>query len=976
MYDRLVGCDIIGLQETLRSGQSAFSQAGYLVYCSGECGGENDGKKGQGGVGLAVRNSITRAARPPEFISDRLLKVTLELRGRAKAVTFVVAYAPTEPQNAINSNKHAFWTSLDRVVEEVPKHEQLFVLMDANARTGRREKGQVGSKDSKILGAYGRDTLNDNGELLLSFANNHDLALVNTFFSIPKGGVSHTFNGRGKKRIDYILTRQRDRKFVRNVTVHPQPSFLPISDHNIVSAPVKLLGHFARNRRLRASAKKPPVDRRRLVTDPQLRQEVATAVGRHLRANPPGDSSVDDVEAAFAAAIMRTAELVIPPQERRIPGRGWSGDARTEAELQAATDAMHTAWQRLRMDTRDAQLRRAVRKACNWLKRVRSAAVVRFFERHVVELEKQLRMGDQHGFFQNIKSVQLEETKKVESQCIRDEEGRLLRDKGRIRERWVRFFRSLLNSKSDMIDADIPKRLPQHPVASALGIEPTEEEIATAMKAMANAKAVGPDGLPAELLKLGLQQDRTILRELHRLTTLIWRQGKVPRQWKDAVITVLHKKGDKTECGNYRGISLVSHAGKVLLKVVARRLSAYCEAKGLLPEEQCGFRPNRSTTDMMFVVRRLQEVGRKAGVSLHMCFVDLQKAYDTVDRTLLWQVLTRIGVPPQIIAAVIRQFHDGMRACVRPDDGVCSDWFEVEQGLRQGCVLSPLLFNIFFAAVLNVVLQRFSEEPAILAELVHLKKPSTSMGPEPAMDYVRRAVWGMLYADDACIVSRSPQGLAKMMEVIVEVCRAFGLTVSAKKTETMCMPPSGTPRTMAEAIEAHLYGCSTRTLRQEHYAKLRTVHHRVLLRIIGAQRKRPDHRMTSYNRTLEITGCESIGTTLRTRRLLWAGTLLRMSGGRLPKRIMFGNLEGAMRRGRGGKEKERTDCVQSDIRAFGITRGWETMAVKAEVWVEAVTEGGRRFMAAWREEEEDAARHRQEKREATSIGKLQSHTEA
>ena len=69
------------------------------------------------------------------------------------------------------------------------------------------------------------------------------------------------------------------------------------------------------------------------------------------------------------------------------------------------------------------------------------------------------------------------------------------------------------------------------------------------------------------------------------------------------------------------------------------------------------------------------------------------------------------------------------------------------------------------------------------------------------MNYVRRAVWGMLYADDACIVSRSPQGLAKMMEVIVEVCRAFALTVSAKKTETMCMPPPRTPRTMVQ-IEA------------------------------------------------------------------------------------------------------------------------------------------------------------------------------
>ena len=361
VYDQL-GCDVIGLQETRRSGHSAFSQAGYLVYCSGECGGKNGGKKGQGGVGLAVRTSITRAAHPPEFISDRLLKVTLELRGRAKAVTLDVAYAPTETQNP--SNKHAFWTSLDRAAEDVPKHEQLFVLMDANARTGRREKGQVGSKDSKILGAYGRDTLNDNGERVLSFANNHDLALLNTFFRTLKGGVSRTFNGRGKTRIDYILTRQRDRRLVRNVTVHPQPPFLHISDHNIVSAPVKLLGHFARNRRLRAPAK-PPVDRRRLVTDPQLLQEVATAVGRHVRANPPGDSSMDDVEAAFTASIMRTAELAIPPQERRRPGRGWSGDARTEVELQAATDAMHTARQRLKMDTKDAQLRRAVRKACN-----------------------------------------------------------------------------------------------------------------------------------------------------------------------------------------------------------------------------------------------------------------------------------------------------------------------------------------------------------------------------------------------------------------------------------------------------------------------------------------------------------------------------------------------------------------------------------------------------------------------------------
>ena len=117
--------------------------------------------------------------------------------------------------------------------------------------------------------------------------------------------------------------------------------------------------------------------------------------------------------------------------------------------------------------------------------------------------------------------------------------------------------------------------------------------------------------------------------------------------------------------------------------------------------------------------------------------------------------------------------------------------------------------------------------------------------------------------------------------------------------------------------------------------------------------------MTSYNCALDISRCKStIETTLRTRRLfLWAGTLIRISGGRLPKRVVFGNLEGAVRRGRGGKKKEWTDCVQSDIRAFGIAGAWKATALKAEVWVDAVAEGGRRFMAAWREEEVDATRH-------------------
>ena len=223
----------------------------------------------------------------------------------------------------------------------------------------------------------------------------------------------------------------------------------------------------------------------------------------------------------------------------------------------------------------------------------------------------------------------------------------------------------------------------------------------------------------------------------------------------------------------------------MLLKIVANRLSDYCEAHGILPEEQCGFRPERSTVDMLFVVRRLQELARRRRIPLYMCFVDLQKAYDSVDRELLWKVLARAGVPEEMIA-VIRQFHDGMQAQVRMDDGELSDWFEVTQGLRQGCVLSPLLFNIFFAAATEVILVRFSEDDTILKDLVYLEEEA-GVGAETPLERARRAVWGMFYADDAGVVSRSQEGLARMMTTIVEVFGEFGLTVSEKKTETLLM---------------------------------------------------------------------------------------------------------------------------------------------------------------------------------------------
>ena len=198
--------------------------------------------------------------------------------------------------------------------------------------------------------------------------------------------------------------------------MHLQPSFLPISDHNIVTAHVKLLGHFARNRPVREAKGPPPIDRRRRTNDPHLRQEVATVIGDYLRAFSPSGSSVDNVETAFTTVILQTAERVTPPRAPRLPGRGWRGDAQAEVEISMVTAARRAAWKQQRADTQDSQLKRAVRRENTRVHMVCNDAYERFLERQIQDMEEDLRQRDQRVLFQRFKPLNIEDTWKVSSQ--------------------------------------------------------------------------------------------------------------------------------------------------------------------------------------------------------------------------------------------------------------------------------------------------------------------------------------------------------------------------------------------------------------------------------------------------------------------------------------------------------------------------------------------------------------------------------
>ena len=170
-----------------------------------------------------------------------------------------------------------------------------------------------------------------------------------------------------------------------------------------------------------------------------------------------------------------------------------------------------------------------------------------------------------------------------------------------------------------------------------------------------------------------------------------------PIALKNATIILVYKqKGDRAESGNSRGISLLSVAGKVLAKIMLTRLLEHV-VDLVLPESQCGFRRGRSTIDIIFVARQQQEQCREQHQDIYMGFVDLTKAFDTVNRDLLWNIRRKFGCPSTSIAN-IQQFHIGMCAQIVMACSQSSS-VPVEEGVMQGCVLEPIIFNMLLVAI-------------------------------------------------------------------------------------------------------------------------------------------------------------------------------------------------------------------------------------------------------------------------------------
>ena len=296
----------------------------------------------------------------------------------------------------------------------------------------------------------------------------------------------------------------------------------------------------------------------------------------------------------------------------------------------------------------------------------------------------------------------------------------------------------------------------------------TIDEIRKHIVTLKKNKSPGMDCILNEFIK---NCPENLINVIVLLFNMVLESGIIPSDWTVGIIKVLYKnKGDINNVNNYRGITLLSCLGKLFTSVINARLYDYLTTANLLGNEQVGFRPKHSTLDHIFALQILANYYINENKQLFCAFVDYSKAFDFVDRTYLWQKLLNSNINGKVLN-VIRNMYKNAKSHVSVKN-VLSDPFPCQVGVRQGEILSPLLFAIYlndFKAFLSEKyngLTRISD--SILNEMnVYLK------------------IFCLLYADDTLVLAESAAQLQKALDGLNSYCNKWALKVNLDKTKVI-----------------------------------------------------------------------------------------------------------------------------------------------------------------------------------------------
>ena len=348
------------------------------------------------------------------------------------------------------------------------------------------------------------------------------------------------------------------------------------------------------------------------------------------------------------------------------------------------------------------------------------------------------------------------------------EGGQIENDTDAVLERWKSDFSALYNRpRSQSLDNNIDLNQRQNYVETRINEYISIFELKKAVNEAKRNKASGLDGIPVDVLK-----NDSAISFLHILFNVCFEKGVILSDGGKGIINPIPKSStaDPPDPLSYHGITLMNVLYKIYCSVLNKCLSKWVEANDILVKEQNGFKKGRSTVDQITSLSNLINTRKKHRLSTYCAFIDFKKAYDYVDRDILWRRLENYGIGGKMFNAV-KSLYKSVSACVRLN-GISSKWFDIHTGLRQGCSLSPTLFNLY------------------ISDLA-LKVKAVGEG----IDIGGEKVCILLYADDIVLLSDNENGLQSMLDVLSVWCKANEMTVNSQTSNVVHFHPPSINRT-------------------------------------------------------------------------------------------------------------------------------------------------------------------------------------
>ncbi len=646
-----LGVAVVALSEVRRPGTGHISSGGYTYYWSGRA----DGRHTEG-VAVAVANRLVPLIKEVTPVSERIMR--LRLAHSLGMVSLVAVYAPTGMSEL--STKEAFYDQLHSVMDSVPRRDTRIALGDWNATTGTDRDGY-----ESCVGPHGSGLRDESSSMLVDFAKSRGMMIAGSWFkrSDLRRWTWYSNTGVTRKEIDHVLVDGRWR-LIENCRVFRSAQFFT-SDHRLLVATLKLRLRCPR----RATSGQVRLDVGRL-RDPDVAQAYATGLAEAL-GEPDATEGPEAVWSVFKSTTLDVAGECIPRPPRKI-----------EDGISQETIDIIEKCRRARLDGETGRHRELRRDAVRAMRGDQESRIQGLCE----SVESHLYTGDARPAYKALRKLR-SSASTPRCPTVRAADGAILSDEPAVKARWAGYF-------EELYCADPPSRgLPDEGVTAvdadppASCAPPTLEETRKAVVQLKDEKAPGVCGIHAEMLKTG---GDAALSWLHTLVCAIWRTETIPTDWKKGLVVPIWKgKGDAKECNNYRGITLLSVPGKVFARILLNRVRQLLLAHQR--PEQSGFTPKRSTVDRILALRVLIERMREFDRGLLAAYIDFRKAFDSVSRDALWRVLELRGIPPKLVR-LISSLYSGTESAVKCGSSI-SDFFPVNTGVRQGCVLAPNLFS-------------------------------------------------------------------------------------------------------------------------------------------------------------------------------------------------------------------------------------------------------------------------------------------